>query len=64
MNHRLILIAVMVFPGEIYRAPRSWASVPITSSSIGTRSRGGHFAAFEQPELFTDEIRAAFKSPR
>ena len=65
MNHRLILIAVMVFPGEIYRAPRSWPERNYHKLIYWHEvERGGHFAAFEQPELFTDEIRAAFKSPR
>ena len=57
--------AVTVFPGEIYRAPRSWAERSyhklIYWNEVG---RGGHFAAWEQPELFAAEIRAAFRSLR
>ena len=52
-----------VFPGEIYRAPRSWAE---RSSHkliyFNEVDKGGHFAAWEQPELFATEIRAAFRS--
>jgi len=60
-----IPVAVTVFPGEIYQAPRSWAE----QSYPGLRyfnqvSKGGHFAAWEEPELFADEIRAAFRSLR
>ena len=57
--------AVSVFPDEIYAAPRSWAerAYPklIYYNKLG---KGGHFAAWEQPELFTAEMRAAFKSLR
>src|SRR4051794_9520208 len=53
------------FPGEIWRAPRSWveASYPnvIYFNSVDT---GGHFAAWEEPEVFSDELRAAFRSLR
>ena len=57
--------AVTVFPGEIYRAPKSWTEQSyhklIYFHVVG---KGGHFAAWEQPELFTEEIRAAFRSLR
>ena len=57
--------AVTVFPGEIYRAPRSWAErvYPnlIYFNEVG---KGGHFAAWEEPELFATEMRAAFKPLR
>ncbi len=50
------------FPGEIWRTPRSWAenSYPklIYFNEV---ERGGHFAAWEEPELFSDEVRAAFR---
>jgi pimeloyl-ACP methyl ester carboxylesterase len=53
------------FPGEIWRTPRSWveASYPhvIYFNEVG---KGGHFAAWEEPELFSQEMRAAFKSLR
>jgi pimeloyl-ACP methyl ester carboxylesterase len=53
------------FPGELFRAPRSWAerSYP-TLSYFHEADRGGHFAAWEEPELFATEIRAAFKPLR
>ena len=53
------------FPGEIWRTPRSWvdASYP-NVIYFNEVDRGGHFAAWEEPELFATEIRAAFKSLR
>ena len=53
------------FPGEIWRTPRSWvdASYP-NVTYFNEVERGGHFAAWEEPELFATEIRAAFKSLR
>jgi len=53
------------FPGEIWRTPRSWAeqSYP-TLSYFGEAERGGHFAAWEEPELFAAELRAAFRPLR
>jgi pimeloyl-ACP methyl ester carboxylesterase len=53
------------FPGEIWRTPRSWAaeSYP-TLSYFNEVDRGGHFAAWEEPELFATEVRAAFRSLR
>src|SRR4051794_32060583 len=53
------------FPGEIWRTPRSWAekSYP-TLSYFNEVDRGGHFAAWEEPELFATEIRAAFRPLR
>jgi pimeloyl-ACP methyl ester carboxylesterase len=53
------------FPGEIWRTPRSWAekSYP-TLSYFGEAARGGHFAAWEEPELFAAELRAAFRPLR
>jgi pimeloyl-ACP methyl ester carboxylesterase len=60
-----IPVAVTIFPGEIYRAPRSWAELNFHKLIYWHEvDKGGHFAAFEQPELFTDEIRAAFRSLR
>jgi pimeloyl-ACP methyl ester carboxylesterase len=57
--------AITVFPGEIYRAPRSWAERSYHKLIYYHRvDRGGHFAAWEQPELFAEEIRAAFRSLR
>ncbi|HEY6526829.1 MAG TPA: epoxide hydrolase [Solirubrobacteraceae bacterium] len=53
------------FPGEIWRTPRSWveASYP-NVVYFNEVDRGGHFAAWEEPELFSKEMRAAFKSLR
>ena len=58
-------VGFTTFPGEIFRAPRSWveASYP-TLTYFNEADRGGHFAAWEEPELFTTEVRAAFKSLR
>ena len=53
------------FPGEIWRTPRSWvdASYP-NVIYFNEVEKGGHFAAWEEPQLFATEIRAAFKSLR
>jgi pimeloyl-ACP methyl ester carboxylesterase len=53
------------FPGEIWRTPRSWveASYP-NVIYFHAVDKGGHFAAWEEPQLFTDEVRAAFRSLR
>jgi pimeloyl-ACP methyl ester carboxylesterase len=60
-----IPVAVTVFPDEIYAAPRSWATKAYPNLIHFNRvDRGGHFAAWEQPELFTQEMRAAFRSLR
>jgi pimeloyl-ACP methyl ester carboxylesterase len=58
-------VAVSVFPEEIYAAPKSWAEKAYPKLIYFNRlDKGGHFAAWEQPELFTTEMRAAFKSLR
>ena len=58
-------VGVSVFPDEIYAAPRSWAESAYPNLIYFNRLPiGGHFAAWEQPELFSEEIRAAFKSLR
>ena len=57
--------AVTVFPGEIYRAPRSWTQRCYHQLIYFHEvDRGGHFAAWEEPELFAAEVRAAFRSLR
>ncbi|GAA1957747.1 epoxide hydrolase family protein [Microbacterium deminutum] len=57
--------ALSVFPDEIYAAPRSWAMQAYPNLIHFNRlDRGGHFAAWEQPELFSQEMRAAFRSLR
>jgi len=54
-----------VFPGESFRAPRSWVELGYpTLSYFHEAGRGGHFAAWEEPELFATELRAAFRSLR
>ena len=58
-------VAVTVFPGEIYRAPKSWTRAAYRNLIYFNEvDNGGHFAAWEQPELFAKELRAAFKSLR
>jgi pimeloyl-ACP methyl ester carboxylesterase len=58
-------VGFTVFPGEIFRAPRSWVEQGYPNLTyFHEASRGGHFAAWEEPELFTTEIRAAFTSLR
>src|SRR5215203_522254 len=60
-----IPVAVTVFPGEIYQAPRSWTERSYRKLIYFNEvDKGGHFAAWEEPELFTTEIRAAFRSLR
>ncbi|HSX16226.1 MAG TPA: epoxide hydrolase [Candidatus Saccharimonadales bacterium] len=57
--------AISVFPNEIYEAPRSWAERAYHNLIYYNRpEKGGHFAAWEQPEIFADELQAAFKSLR
>ncbi|TQS41160.1 epoxide hydrolase family protein [Cryptosporangium phraense] len=58
-------VGFSAFPGEIWRTPRSWAaqSYP-TLNYFGEAERGGHFAAWEEPELFAAELRAAFRPLR
>jgi pimeloyl-ACP methyl ester carboxylesterase len=58
-------VGFTVFPGEIFQAPRSWAEKSYPSLTYFNEvDRGGHFAAWEEPELFATEIRAAFKPLR
>ena len=60
-----IPVAVSVFPDELYPAPRSWTEKAYPKLIHYNRlPKGGHFAAWEQPKLFSEEIRAAFKSLR
>jgi pimeloyl-ACP methyl ester carboxylesterase len=57
--------AVSVFPDEIYAAPRSWTEQAYpTLVHYNRLPKGGHFAAWEQPQFFSEEIRAAFRSLR
>ena len=61
-----IPFAISVFPDELYQAPRSWAerAYPHNLIHYNRLDRGGHFAAWEQPQLFCEEMRASFKSVR
>lgn len=60
-----IPVAVSAFPDEIYAAPRSWAERAYPKLIYYNRPiKGGHFAAWEQPQLFTEELRTSFKSLR
>jgi pimeloyl-ACP methyl ester carboxylesterase len=60
-----IPVAASVFPHEIWRTPRSWAEQNYTQLVYWSElDKGGHFAAFEQPELFTQELRNGFKKLR
>ncbi|MGY1644557.1 epoxide hydrolase family protein [Geodermatophilus sp. SYSU D00703] len=58
-------VGFTTFPGEIWQTPRTWAerSYP-TLTYFNEVDRGGHFAAWEEPELFTTEVRAAFRPLR
>jgi pimeloyl-ACP methyl ester carboxylesterase len=58
-------VGFTTFPGEIFQAPRSWVeqSYP-TLAYFNKADRGGHFAAWEEPELFSSELREAFRSRR
>jgi pimeloyl-ACP methyl ester carboxylesterase len=58
-------VAVSVFPGEQYQAPRSWSERAYPNLlHFQEVEKGGHFAAREQPQLFAEELRAAFRSLR
>jgi pimeloyl-ACP methyl ester carboxylesterase len=60
-----IPVAVSAFPDELYQAPRSWAERAYPKLVYYNKvDKGGHFAAWEQPELFSSELRAAFQSLR
>jgi pimeloyl-ACP methyl ester carboxylesterase len=58
-------VGFTTFPGEIWAAPRSWAETVYPNLAyFNAVDRGGHFAAWEEPELFAAELRAAFRSLR
>ena len=60
-----IPVAFTTFPGEIFRAPRSWVEHAYPNVVyFNEAARGGHFAAWEEPQLFSEELRAAFTSLR
>ena len=56
-------VGFTTFPGEIWRTPRSWVEKSYPNVIYFNEvDRGGHFAAWEEPELFSEEMRAAFRS--
>jgi pimeloyl-ACP methyl ester carboxylesterase len=58
-------VAITVFPGEIYRAPESWSRQAYPSLYYYHQAaHGGHFAAWEQPQIFAEELREAFRPLR
>ncbi len=58
-------VAVSVFPDELYQTPRKWAEAAYPNLIHYNKvAKGGHFAAWEQPKLFVDEVRAGFRSLR
>ncbi len=58
-------VGFTTFPGEVFAAPRSWVEAVYPSLTYFNEvDRGGHFAAWEEPELFSDEMRAAFRALR
>lgn len=58
-------VAITVFPGEVYRAPETWARRAYRNLVYFNEvDRGGHFAAWEEPDLFAEELRAAFRTLR
>jgi pimeloyl-ACP methyl ester carboxylesterase len=63
--HVSLPVAFTVFPGEIFQAPRHWVKQAYHNLIYYNEAdRGGHFAAWEEPEIFAGEMRAAFKSLR
>jgi pimeloyl-ACP methyl ester carboxylesterase len=61
----VIPAAATVFPGEIYLAPRSWTELAFHKLIyFHEAEKGGHFAAWEQPQIFSEELRAGFRSLR
>jgi pimeloyl-ACP methyl ester carboxylesterase len=58
-------VGFTTFPGELWAAPRSWVEVVFPGLAYFNEvDRGGHFAAWEEPQLFSEEVRAAFRSLR
>ncbi len=61
----MLPVGFTVFPGEIFQAPRSWVEkVYPNLIYFHEADTGGHFAAWEEPQLFSEEVRAAFRSLR
>jgi pimeloyl-ACP methyl ester carboxylesterase len=60
-----IPVAVSIFPGELYQAPRSWAERAYPKLiHYNKAAKGGHYAAWEQPKIFSEEVRAGLRSLR
>jgi len=60
-----IPVAFTTFPGEIWQTSRSWVEKSYSNvANFNKVDKGGHFAAWEEPELFATEVRAAFKGVR
>jgi hypothetical protein len=60
-----LAVGFTTFPGEIWRSPRSWVENSYPNVTyFNEAERGGHFAAWEEPELFSVEVRTAFRSLR
>ena len=58
-------VGFTTFPGEVFRAPRSWVELAYPNLTYFNEvDRGGHFAAWEEPQLFSEEVRAAFRPLR
>ena len=61
----LPVVGFSAFPGEIWQSPRSWAELGYPNLTYYNKpAKGGHFAAWEEPEIFSEEVRAAFRSLR
>ena len=64
-KHLTIPVAVSVFPDEIYAAPQTWTERAYPQLIYFNKlDKGGHFAAWEQPQVFSEELRKAFRSLR
>lgn len=64
-NEISLPVAITVFPGEIYRYPETWARRAYRNLTYFHEvDKGGHYAAWEEPELYSAELRAAFRSLR
>ena len=62
---KLPVVGFTTFPGEIWQTPRSWAEAGYPNLTYFNKvDKGGHFAAWEEPQLFSQEVRAAFSSLR
>jgi len=64
-EHVAIPVAVSAFPDEVVQTPRSWAEQAYPNLIYYNKpTKGGHYAAWEQPQLFSEEVRAGFRSLR